>query len=151
MVPQPAALITPLVDSTTHRVLPLPFLRKKTRTSPTLSIACYILNRDMLRPTVEKTPYELLRGRKLTTSHMRSFGCKCFIHNNGKDNLGKFDSRSDEGVFIGYSMRSSAYKVYNKRLMKIEESIHVTFDENRRGNENLLDSEEEEFIFQSSL
>ena len=49
--------------------------------------------------------------------------------NNGKDNLGKFDPKSDEGIFLGYSSNSKAYKVYNKRTMTIEESIHVAFDE----------------------
>ena len=29
-----------------------------------LSIACYILNRAMLRPKIKKTSYELFRGRK---------------------------------------------------------------------------------------
>ena len=33
----------------------------------------------------------------------------------------------------------------------MEESIHVTFDENRKGTENLLDPDKEEFIFQSSI
>lgn len=42
-----------------------------------------------------------------------SFGCKCFIHNNGKDNLGKFNGRNDEGIFIGYSLHSKAYRVLN--------------------------------------
>ena len=51
-------------------------------------------------------------------------------------------------MFVGYLMQNSTYKVYNKRLMKIEESIHVTFDENKKGTENLLDPEEEEFLFQ---
>ena len=58
---------------------------------------------------------------------------------------------SDEGVFIGYSMRSSAYTMFNKRLIKIEESVHVTFDENKKGMQHLLDLKEDEFIFQSSL
>lgn len=49
--------------------------------------------------------------------------------NNGKDNLGKFDSKVGEGVFLGYSQSSKAYKVYNKRLLIIEESFHVTFEE----------------------
>ena len=44
---------------------------------------------------------------------------------------------------MGYSMHSRAYKVYNKCLMKMEESIHVTFDEGRRGTDNLMDPEEE--------
>jgi len=94
-----------------------------------VNAACYIINRAMLRPITEKTPYELLRGRVPNISHLRIFGCKCFIHNNGKDNLGKFDPRSDEGIFLGYSSSSKAYKVLNERLNKVEESIHVVFNE----------------------
>ncbi|XP_061367426.1 uncharacterized protein LOC133310512 [Gastrolobium bilobum] len=83
----------------------------------------------MIRPSLKKTPYELLKRRKPSIVHFRTFGCKCFVHNNGKDNLGKFDPRSDEGVFLGYSSKSKAYRVYNKRTMCVEESIHVIFDE----------------------
>ena len=57
------------------------------------------------------------------------FGCKCFILNNGKDNLGKFDSKADEGIFLGYSSQSHAYRAYNKRTMLIEKTVHITFDE----------------------
>ena len=60
---------------------------------------------------MEKTAYELLRGRKPSITHLRCFGYKCFVHNNGKDNLGKFHPRSDEAIFVGYSMHSRAYKV----------------------------------------
>ena len=62
-------------------------------------------------------------------SYFKVFGCKCFIHNNGKDNLDKFDPRSDEGIFVGYSSESKAYRVFNKRTLTIEESFHVTFVE----------------------
>ena len=48
---------------------------------------------------------------------------------NTKDNLGKFDPRSYVGVFLGYSNSSKAYRVYNKRTLIVEESMHVTFDE----------------------
>jgi hypothetical protein len=78
---------------------------------------------------LDKTPYEILKGRKPNLSHLRSFGCKCFILNNGKENLGKFDSKADEGIFLGYSLSSKAYRVYNKRLQIVEESVHVNFDE----------------------
>ena len=88
----------------------------------------------MLRPIVEKTPYELLKGRKPNVKHLRVFGCRCFVHNNGKDNLGKLDPRSDAGTFIGYSSRSKAYKVFNKRTKKVEESVHVVFDEANMGS-----------------
>ena len=46
-----------------------------------------------------------------------------------KKSLGKFDAKADEGIFLGYSLHSKAFRIYNKRTMTIEESIHVTFDE----------------------
>jgi hypothetical protein len=60
--------------------------------------------------------------------YFKVFGCKCFIRND-KDNLGKFDAKSNEGTFLGYSMNGKAYRVYNKRSLTIEESIYVVFDE----------------------
>ena len=35
----------------------------------------------------------------------------------------------DLGVFLGYSTSSKAYRVFNKRTLVVEESMHVTFDE----------------------
>ena len=43
--------------------------------------------------------------------------------------MGKFDEKADLGIFIGYSLTSHAYRVYNKRLMTVEELVHVVFDE----------------------
>ncbi|GMI76671.1 hypothetical protein HRI_001336400 [Hibiscus trionum] len=43
---------------------------------------------------------------------------------------GKFDAKSDETIFIGYSLTSKAYRVFNKRTLVVEESIHVVFDDN---------------------
>ena len=91
--------------------------------------SCYVLNRVLKRPILKKTPYELFKGRKPNISHLRVFCCKCFILNNGKDNLSKFDSKADEGIFLGYSSHSHAYRAYNKRTMLIEEIVHLTFDE----------------------
>jgi len=61
--------------------------------------------------------------------HLRVFGCKYYVHNNGKDALGKFDPRSDEAIFLGYSSYSKAYKVFNQRTLCVKESVHVLFDE----------------------
>ena len=41
----------------------------------------------------------------------------------------KFDKKTDEGIFLGYSSNKKAYRIYNKRTLIIEEAIHVTFDE----------------------
>jgi len=37
--------------------------------------------------------------------------------------------KADHGIFIGNSLNSHAYRIYNKRLMTVEESVHVVFDE----------------------
>ncbi|GJU45283.1 retrovirus-related pol polyprotein from transposon TNT 1-94 [Tanacetum coccineum] len=88
----------------------------------------YILNRILIRPFLGKTPYELFKGKKPSLEHFKVFGSKCFILNT-KDYLTKFDPKSTEGVFLGYSPNSKAYIVLNKETMKVEESLNVKFDE----------------------
>ncbi|GJR08637.1 zf-CCHC domain-containing protein [Tanacetum coccineum] len=85
-------------------------------------------NEICLGVDLERTPYELLRGTKPTLDYFRVFGSKCFILNT-KDYLTKFDPKSYEGVFLGYSQNSKACIILNKLTMKIEESLNVTFDE----------------------
>ncbi|XP_069148230.1 uncharacterized protein [Solanum lycopersicum] len=68
---------------------------------------------------------------------------KMFVLNNGKDDLGKSDLRSDEGVFVGYSSSSKAYRIFNKITQCIEESIHVVFDEDENLKSNGSNDEDE--------
>ena len=42
---------------------------------------------------------------------------------------GKFDSKADEGIFLGYESNSSSYRFFNKRTLTVESSVHVIFDE----------------------
>nr|GFC23928.1 ribonuclease H-like domain-containing protein [Tanacetum cinerariifolium] len=37
----------------------------------------------------------------------------------------------DEGYFIGYSMSSKAFRVFNKRIRRVKENLHVEFLENK--------------------
>ena len=66
-----------------------------------------------------------------------------FVLNNGKNDLGKFDPRSDEGVFVGYSSSSKTYIIFNKQTQCIEESIHVVFDEDGSLKKNGSNDEED--------
>ena len=109
--------------------------------------AVYTLNRTQLRPNNEKTPYELWKGRPASVKYFRVFGSKCFIKIND-DSPGKFDSRVDEGIFLGYSTRSKAYKCYNYRLRRIVESIDVKIDEGLP-EKGIEDHEVEPFFEQS--
>ncbi|GJW67890.1 retrovirus-related pol polyprotein from transposon TNT 1-94 [Tanacetum coccineum] len=67
-------------------------------------------------------------SRKPTLDYFRVFGSKCFILNT-KDYLTKFDPKSYEGIFLGYSQNSKAYIILNKHTRKVKESLNVTFDE----------------------
>ncbi|GJZ73089.1 retrovirus-related pol polyprotein from transposon TNT 1-94 [Tanacetum coccineum] len=87
----------------------------------------YILNRILIRPFLGKTPYELFKGKKPSLEYFKVFGSKCFILNT-KDYLTKFDPKSTEGIFLGYSPNSKAYVILNKETMRVEESLNVRFD-----------------------
>ncbi|GJS56535.1 retrovirus-related pol polyprotein from transposon TNT 1-94 [Tanacetum coccineum] len=95
-----------------------------------VSTACYVQNRVLVVKPHNKTPYELFRGFKPALSFMRPFGCHVTILNT-LDNLGKFDGKSDEGFFIGYSLSSKAFRVYNTRTKRVEENLHIKFLENK--------------------
>ncbi|GJV90394.1 putative ribonuclease H-like domain-containing protein [Tanacetum coccineum] len=104
--------------------LPTTFLAKAVNT------ACYVQNRVLVVKPHIKTPYELFRGRTPSLSFMKLFGCHVTILNI-LDHLGKFDGKSDDGFFIGYSLNSKAFKVYNIKTRKVEENLHVRFLEDK--------------------
>jgi hypothetical protein len=88
----------------------------------------HIQNRGMLRNNSDKTPYDIWKGRPTNVKHFRVFGSKFYIkREDGK--IGKFDSRVDKGILVGYSRKRKAYKCFNLRLNRIVESINVTIDE----------------------
>ena len=60
--------------------------------------------------------------------YFRVFGSKCYILND-RENLWKFDAKSDESIFLGYSTSSRANRVYNKRTKIVMESINVKIDD----------------------
>ncbi|KAK8942669.1 hypothetical protein KSP39_PZI009511 [Platanthera zijinensis] len=94
-----------------------------------VNTACHVQNRALINKDHDKTPYELLKGRQPTISYFRIFGCKCFVLNNGKYHTTKFSEKSFEGIFVGYSSHSKAYRVFNRKTLVVEESIHLVFDE----------------------
>ncbi|GJZ11738.1 putative ribonuclease H-like domain-containing protein, partial [Tanacetum coccineum] len=95
-----------------------------------VSTACYVQNRVLVVNPHNKTPYELFRGLKPALNFMRPFGCHVTILNT-LDHLGKFDGKSDECFFVGYSLSSKAFRVYNTRTRKVEENLHIGFLENK--------------------
>nr|GFC13009.1 hypothetical protein [Tanacetum cinerariifolium] len=93
-----------------------------------IATACFTQNRSIIHRRSNKTPYELINGRKPDISFLHVFGALCYPKNDRED-IGKLDAKGDINFFIGYSADSCAYRVYNRRTKKIMETMNVSFDE----------------------
>jgi len=102
-----------------------------------INTSCYISNRIYFCKNIFKTPFEIYFLRKPNVSYFRVFNCKCFVLNT-KDNLGKFDVKSYEAIFVGYSNSSKAYRVFNRSTLTIEESMHVKFEKSNAFVKNIV-------------
>nr|GEV90419.1 putative ribonuclease H-like domain-containing protein [Tanacetum cinerariifolium] len=63
-----------------------------------VNTACYVQNRVLVNKSQNKTPYELFNG--------------------------KFEAKGDKCYFIGYFMSSKAFRIFNKRIKRVEENLH---------------------------
>nr|GEW80487.1 hypothetical protein [Tanacetum cinerariifolium] len=93
-----------------------------------IATACFTQNRSIIHRRFNKTPYELINGRKPDISFLHVFGALCYPKNDRED-IGKLGAKGDIGFFIGYSADSCAYRIYNRRTKKIMETMNVSFDE----------------------
>ncbi|KAJ9557380.1 hypothetical protein OSB04_011994 [Centaurea solstitialis] len=93
-----------------------------------IATACFTQNRTIIVKRVGKTADEIINGRKPNIDFFRVFGCRCYVLRDYED-LRKFDKKSDEGLFLGYSLTSRTYRVYNTRTRCVIESTQVKFDE----------------------
>ncbi|GKA94053.1 uncharacterized mitochondrial protein-like protein [Tanacetum coccineum] len=66
-----------------------------------INTACYVQKKVLMLKPHNKTPYELFHG--------------------------KFDGKADECFFIGYSLNSKAFRVFNSRTKIVEENLHIRF------------------------
>lgn len=77
---------------------------------------------------LNKTPYELFKGRRPNISYFHEFGCTCYILNN-RVYLKKFDAKSHKGIILGYFEHSKVYRVYNFETNIVKELIHIKLDD----------------------
>nr|GEV61176.1 ribonuclease H-like domain-containing protein [Tanacetum cinerariifolium] len=93
-----------------------------------VNTACYVQNRVLVTKPQNKTPYVL--GRTPSIGFMRPFGCPVTIPNT-LDPLGKFNGKVNEGLLVGYSVSSKAFRVFNSRTQIVQETLHIFFLENK--------------------
>ena len=70
-----------------------------------INTAYYTSNRTHMCPHTRKTCYELLKGKKPSVKYFRVFGSRCYVLKD-HENIEKFESKSEEGIFLGYSSKS---------------------------------------------
>ncbi|GJW87806.1 retrovirus-related pol polyprotein from transposon TNT 1-94 [Tanacetum coccineum] len=92
-----------------------------------VSTSCFTQHRSLIHLRYNKTPYELMHGKKPNLSYLYVFGLLCFLTNDNED-LGKLKPKADIGIFVGYAPAKKAFRIYNTRTRLIMETIHVTFD-----------------------
>ncbi|KAJ9546964.1 hypothetical protein OSB04_019507 [Centaurea solstitialis] len=80
-----------------------------------LETAAHILNRAPTE-SVEKTPYELWKGKKPNISFLRIWGCEVYVKRPTSE---KLKPKSDKCFFVGYPKTTVGYYFYNPEENKV--------------------------------
>lgn len=102
-----------------------------------ISTAAYVRNRCITKILNNKTPMEIWSGKKPNVAHLRVFGCKAIVLD--KTHHSKFKPKGKECIFLGYSLVSKAYRLYDIEARRIIVSRDVKFDEMSFHNRNNTD------------
>ncbi|CAL8133282.1 unnamed protein product [Prunus armeniaca] len=90
--------------------------------------ATYLINHLPSRVLDFISPLEVIKGRKIDLSHLKVFGCTCFVHIQAS-HRDKLDPKAVKCIFLGYSSTQKECKCYNPISKKINVSRDVQFDE----------------------
>jgi len=91
-----------------------------------IATANHVRNRCITRTLGKKTPYEMWTRRRPNLRYMRKFGVKVYVLDQ-TPNKDKFAPRGMEGIFIGYSEASKAYRVWVPSEKRVRTSRNVKF------------------------
>ena len=100
------------------------------------AVRAYCHTRNRVPPAQgedKRPPLEKLSGSKQSIKHLRVFGCEAWVLKPEAKVDGKFDTRSEKGIFIGYENTSTYRVLLNNRLVT---SHHVKFNEQKMGQYN---------------
>ena len=89
-----------------------------------VSTIFYTLNLVQVKTSTHSTPFELWYG--YSPNILRYLEANALFSK--KIRNGKLDTKSEEGIFLGYSTRSKDYKCLNTSTNKVVESVNVKFN-----------------------
>ncbi|GJT01342.1 putative ribonuclease H-like domain-containing protein [Tanacetum coccineum] len=75
------------------------------------------------RTLIEAARTMLVDSKLPTTLWAEAVNTACYVQK-------RFDGKADEGFFVGYSINSKVFRVFNSRTRIVEENLHVQFSEN---------------------
>lgn len=101
-----------------------------------VNTANYLINKGPTRANHGKTPEQLYTKKIPDVSHLKIFGCICFVHV-PQEKRQKLSSKTTMGVFMGYDDASKVYRIYIASERKIQLSRDVVFDESKIGFNHL--------------
>ena len=92
----------------------------------------YLKNLSITKGThgQDATPYELWFGKKPHIQHLRVWGCTAYAHiHPAKRADKKWSPRAERLIFIGYTLSTKQYRLYNPKTKKLVTSRDVVFHE----------------------
>ena len=103
-----------------------------------ISTAAYVRNRMTTKAIKEnKTPYERWYGKKPNLSHLRVFGCMAYVHI-PDDERRKLNKKVEKMRFVGYSLTSKGYRLFDETKRKIFIRKDVEFNEDDFGHKETM-------------
>ncbi|MCO5569167.1 hypothetical protein L7F22_022877 [Adiantum nelumboides] len=137
VAPQPVAEIPPLPNNNERKnrslmekarcMLKAKSLPHKLRMEA-VACAAHVLNRCPTEALKTITPYEAWYDRKPSASYLRVFCCLAYAHI-PQQLCGTLDDKAIKYIFVGYSVGSKGYRLYNPATNKIFESRDEFFAE----------------------
>lgn len=105
--------------------------------------AIYVLNRVPTRRKPHQTPFEQWHGKIPDVKNLRVFGQRAFVRKPDVKIVGKWDTRAEEALFVGYTEYSNTYRFFKPEDESIIVSCNVKFPE-------ILDYEEKQPLLEES-
>lgn len=106
---------------------------------------------DSHTKNTSQIPYFSMTQRRPTPRHLNMYGSKCFVLKDNSENVGKFDSKEFEVIFLGYSLESTTYRVFVIEQRRVIESTNLNFDDDKIPRINSEENETLKYKNQSEL
>jgi hypothetical protein len=97
-----------------------------------------------------KTPEEAFTGRRPDVEHIRIFGCLTYSHVPSKKRT-KLDPTAQQGILVGYSEVSKAYRIYIPSQRKVVVSRDFRFEEGRAFRRSLESRDSIEEVLETQI